>query len=81
MNWFYEVIALLKSRLKLILLERGIKHEEFAKMRGVSRNTVSAWATGKSTPTLEEAFEIAEQLEVHLTEIWQKEKAPGNAEG
>jgi putative transcriptional regulator len=63
----------LKTRLKIILLERGIKHEEFAKMRSVSRNTVSAWATGKSTPTLEEAFDIAEQLGVSITDIWSKE--------
>ncbi|WP_323132005.1 helix-turn-helix transcriptional regulator [Paenibacillus silvisoli] len=64
---------MLKNRLKVILAERNMAHGDFAKAVNVSRNTVSMWVTGKSTPTLEDAFGIAEFFGVSITDIWYKE--------
>lgn len=68
---------MLKNRLKILMIEHNIKQEEFAKVREVSRNTVSNWVTGKSNPTLEEAFEIAEYFGVSITDIWKKDHLNG----
>lgn len=68
---------MLKNRLKILMIEHNIKQEEFAKVREVSRNTVSNWVTGKSNPTLEEAFEIAEYFGVSITDIWHKVQLNG----
>jgi putative transcriptional regulator len=64
---------MLKNRLKVLLAERNMQHGDFAKAMNVSRNTVSMWVTGKSTPPLEEAFNIAEFFGVPITDIWSKE--------
>ena len=63
----------LKCRLKAILAFKEIKHGEFAKMVGVSATTASTWISGKSNPSLEKAYEIAEILGVEVTDIWRKE--------
>lgn len=68
---------MLNNRLKIVLYEKKITQETLAKARGVSRNTVTNWVTGKNNPTLEEAFDIAEYFGVSITDIWTKEKAPG----
>lgn len=64
---------MLKNDLKLRIMQRGLQSGDFAKLRGVSRNTISNWVTGKSNPTLEEAFDIAEYFGVTVTDIWRKE--------
>lgn len=65
---------MLKNDLKMRIMRHGLQHGDFAKLRGVSRNTVSNWVAGKNNPTLEEAFDIAEFFGVTITDIWHKEK-------
>ena len=64
---------MLMNRLKIVMIEKKITQEQLAKLRGVSRNTVTNWVTGKTTPPLEEAFDIAEFFGVPITDIWRKE--------
>jgi DNA-binding XRE family transcriptional regulator len=62
--------VVLKCRLKAILALKDIKHSDFAKTIKVNPGTISAWIAGKSNPSLEKAYEIAELLGVSVTEIW-----------
>lgn len=68
---------MLKNRLKVLLAEKEMKHWEFADAMGVTRNTASNWVTGKSNPSLEQCFDIADFFGVKVTDIWMKvEKIP-----
>lgn len=62
-----------KCRLKAILADKEIKHGDFAKMIGVNTSTLSTWISGKSRPSLEMAFQIADILHVDINEVWVKE--------
>lgn len=67
---------MLENRIKVMIAEKKIQHGDFAKDMNVSRNTVSNWIGGKTNPSLEEAFEIAEYFGVSITDIWQIKKPP-----
>ncbi|MDU9695127.1 helix-turn-helix transcriptional regulator [Priestia aryabhattai] len=56
--------------LKAILTEREIKHEDFAKVVGVSPANLSALINNKSLPSFESAYRISEALEMDIKEIW-----------
>lgn len=62
----------LKSKLKLILIERGIKQYEFAEMTGISRSNINLIANGKQEPSLENAMIIAEALGLAVHNIWER---------
>lgn len=48
---------------------KGISQEKFAEMLEVSRQTVSAWENGQSSPDFEKAVEISKILNISLDEI------------
>ncbi|MGI8381647.1 helix-turn-helix transcriptional regulator [Priestia megaterium] len=56
--------------LKAILTKREIKHEDFAKVVGVSPANLSALINNKSLPSFESAYRISEALEMDIKEIW-----------
>jgi DNA-binding XRE family transcriptional regulator len=43
---------------------------EFAESLEVEEHTYSNWEKGKSFPSLERAFEIAEKLKKRIDEVW-----------
>ena len=61
----YEVI---KNRIFALLDEKGISQKEFAKMLGVSSQTVTDWKKGKSRSYSLKLSAIAEALDT--TPIW-----------
>lgn len=54
--------ANIQSRRKML----GLTQEQLAHTLGVSRQTVTKWETGESTPDLENASALAEALDVSL---------------
>ena len=50
----------MKNRIEQIRKERGIRQDEFAKLMGVSRQTISSLETGKYNPSLELAFAMSD---------------------
>jgi putative transcriptional regulator len=58
--------------LKVIFAERNIKHGEFANRVGISQGALSLLVNGRSLPTLQVAYRIAEELELNVMEIWVK---------
>lgn len=62
-----------KCRLKAILADKEIKHGDFAKTLDVNTSTLSTWISGKSRPSLDMAFKIADTLNVDINDLWVKE--------
>ncbi len=59
----------MKSRVKEIFNERGIKQSHFVKKYGISATTMSAIYRG-TIPTLQNAYIIAQEIGLPIEEIW-----------
>ena len=60
----------MKNRIEEIRKERGIRQEDFAKMMGVSRQTISSLETGKYNPSIFLAYKIAKYFEMSIEEVF-----------
>lgn len=59
----------IKSKLKLILVERNIRQNDLARRIGVSNPTINAACKGG--PTLEVAIKISNELNMSVNDIWE----------
>ena len=60
----------MKNRIEGIRKERGIRQEDFAKLMGVSRQTISSLETGKYNPSIFLAYKIAKYFEMTIEEVF-----------
>ncbi len=60
----------MKNRIEEIRKERGIRQEDFAKLMGVSRQTISSLETGKYNPSIFLAYKIAKFFEMTIEEVF-----------
>lgn len=60
----------MKNRIEEIRKERGIRQEEFAKMMGVSRQTISSLETGRYNPSIFLAYKIGKFFEMTIEEVF-----------
>ena len=60
----------MKNRIEEIRKERGIRQEEFAKLMGVSRQTISSLETGRYNPSIFLAYKIARFFEMTIEEVF-----------
>jgi len=60
----------MKNRIESIRKERGIRQDEFAKLMGVSRQTISSLETGRYNPSIYLAYKIAKFFEMTNEEIF-----------
>lgn len=60
----------MKNRIEAIRKERGIRQEEFAKLLGVSRQTISSLETGRYNPSIFLAYKIAQFFEMTIEEVF-----------
>ncbi|MBR5310261.1 MAG: helix-turn-helix transcriptional regulator [Oscillospiraceae bacterium] len=60
----------MKNRIEEIRKERGIRQEDFAKLMGVSRQTISSLETGKYNPSIFLAHKIAKYFEMSIEEVF-----------
>jgi DNA-binding XRE family transcriptional regulator len=65
-----EVLDMLKSRIKIKLAELEIRQQELSDKLGVTKQTMSLWVNGKSMPTLETAFKIANLLDCKVDDLY-----------
>ena len=49
----------MRNRIEEIRKERGIRQDEFARLMGVSRQTISSLETGRYNPSIFLAYKIA----------------------
>ena len=59
-----------KNRIEAIRKERGIRQEEFAKLMGVSRQTISSLETGRYNPSIFLAWKIARYFGMTIEEVF-----------
>ncbi|MDR3766936.1 MAG: helix-turn-helix transcriptional regulator [Butyricicoccus sp.] len=60
----------MKNRIKELRKARGLRQEDFAKLLGVSRQTVVAMENNKYDPTLALAMRVARLLELPVESIF-----------
>ena len=60
----------MKNRIEQIRKERGIRQDEFAKMMGVSRQTISSLETGRYNPSIFLAYKIAKYFGMSIEEVF-----------
>lgn len=61
-----------KCRLRVILAEKEMTHEELRSKVGVGRSTISQIINNKTLPRFDVAYRIAEALDMKIEEIWIK---------
>ena len=60
----------MNNRIEEIRNAKGIKQEEFSKMLGVSRQTISSLENGRYNPSIILAFKIAKLFDMAIEEIF-----------
>lgn len=57
------------NRLKVILVEKDITHKAFAKMMGLTPNTITRICNNESQPTLNNLREFAIALDIDIRDL------------
>ena len=60
----------MKNRIEEIRTERGIKQEDFARLMGVSRQTISSLENGRYNPSILLAHKIAQYFGMAIEEVF-----------
>ena len=60
----------MKNQIEAIRKARGITQEDFARMMGVSRQTISSLERGKYNPSLFLAHKIAQRFGLTIEEVF-----------
>ncbi|MBQ7123525.1 MAG: helix-turn-helix transcriptional regulator [Oscillospiraceae bacterium] len=60
----------MKNKIEEIRKAKGIRQEDFAKIMGVSRQTISSLETGKYNPSIFLAYKIAKFFEMTIEEVF-----------
>lgn len=60
----------MNNRIEQIRKERGIRQDEFAKLMGVSRQTISSLETGRYNPSIVLAYKIARFFGMTIEEVF-----------
>ena len=63
-------VSAVKNRIEAIRKERGIRQEEFAKLMGVSRQTISSLETGRYNPSIFLVWKIARYFGMTIEEVF-----------
>ncbi|MCM3180256.1 helix-turn-helix transcriptional regulator [Cytobacillus horneckiae] len=69
---------MLKSKIGLLLRTSKYRREYIQKELGVTANTLSNWCTGKTYPSIDKAFILAQLLEVKVDDLYEMEKRANN---
>lgn len=60
----------MKNRIEEIRKARGIRQEDFAKIMGVSRQTISSLETGRYNPSIFLAYKVARYFGMSIEEVF-----------
>ncbi len=60
----------MKNRIEEIRTARGIRQEDFAKILGVSRQTISSLENGRYNPSILLAYKIARYFELKIEDVF-----------
>ncbi|MGG1676652.1 helix-turn-helix transcriptional regulator [Neobacillus sp. NRS-1170] len=68
----------MKSKIGFWIEEKGYRKKYIAKQLEVTPNQISNWISGRSFPTIEKAFKLADLLEVKVDDLYERKKNPHN---
>lgn len=68
------MVIYMKNNLGKIIKQSPYKREFIQKYMNVSRNTLSNWVTGKTTPTVYDLFKLAHLLGVKVDDLYEWEE-------
>ena len=60
----------MNNKIEQIRKERGIRQDEFAKLMGVSRQTISSLENGRYNPSIYLAYKIAKYFGMTIEEVF-----------
>jgi len=60
----------LKNRIEEIRAKQGIRQDDFAKLMGVSRQTISSLENGRYNPSILLAYKIAKYFGMDIEEVF-----------
>ena len=60
----------MENKIEQIRKEKGIRQEDFAKIMGVSRQTISSLETGRYNPSIFLAHKIAKYFGMSIEEVF-----------
>ena len=60
----------MNNKIEDIRKARGIRQDEFAKLMGVSRQTISSLETGRYNPSIFLAYKIARYFDMTIEEVF-----------
>ena len=60
----------MKNKIEQIRKERGIRQEDFARLLGVSRQTISSLETGRYNPSIFLAHKIAKFFDMTIDDVF-----------
>ncbi|MBO5543660.1 MAG: helix-turn-helix transcriptional regulator [Oscillospiraceae bacterium] len=60
----------MKNRIEEIRNSRGIRQEDFARLMGVSRQTISSLENGRYNPSIMLAYKIAKFFDMTIEEVF-----------
>ena len=63
------------NRIKIALVEKEKTNADLAKALNKNQATISRWCTNDAQPGLETLFEIAEYLDIEVSDLIQKRKS------
>lgn len=61
---------MINSRIGNLIKQSPYKREYIQRYMGVSANTLSNWSTGKTRPTIEDAFKLSRLLKVTIEDLF-----------
>ena len=64
----------MKNKIEKLRKEKGILQDDFAKIMGVSRQTISSLETGKYNPSIFLAYKIAKYFDMKIEEVFEFEE-------
>lgn len=67
---YFKGVLYMKNRIEKIRKEKGIKQEDFSKLMGVSRQTISSLENGRYNPSIFLAYKIAHFFEMTIEEVF-----------
>lgn len=61
----------IKSRIKIILVQKGISQKEFAEIFGVSPQQANNWISGRTIPRMETLLKMSEILDCSINDFYE----------
>ena len=63
---------MIRSRIRILLKQSKYKRMYIENELGITANTLSNWCTGKTYPTMDMAYKLADILEVDISQLYEK---------